>query len=85
VVPQKAAAELQPNDVGVFGPLSKAVGAKWLNNIRWEPPVRDDPVETVLRHLEAWDGVRRETVRSAWVKPVSGLKGRVSHKRGVSR
>jgi hypothetical protein len=75
VVPQKATAELQPNDVG----------AKWLNNIRREPPVRDDPVEAVRRYLEAWDGVRRETVRSAWVKAVPGLKGRVSRKRGVSR
>ena len=74
-VPPRMTAQLQPDDVGVFGPLMASVGAGWLNDKRTDPSAQDGPVQALERLIGAWSGVSRHTVRSAWVKAVPTLRG----------
>jgi len=74
-VPRRQTGELQPNDVKVYGPLSSAVRAAWLHQIRETPEVNDSIPLAIERYLDAWHALRRETVQHAWKEAVPLLKG----------
>ena len=72
-VPPGLTGRLQPNDVGVHGPLTATVSRLWTEQKRRDPNKWDGMVESVERYLEAWAALDRDTVRKAWVKAVPGL------------
>ena len=72
-VPEGQTGELQPNDVGVYGPMTSLVQADWLEGKRTDPDAWDSQAAAVARYLRAWTALSRDTVRSAWVKAVPGL------------
>lgn len=78
-VPARQTAELQPNDVKVYGPLSSAVRKAWLEQLRVTPEVNDSIPLAIERYLDAWDALKRETVIHAWKEAVPLLTGLRNH------
>ncbi len=72
-VPPGRTSELQPNDVGVYGPLTAIVRKDWLDGKRTDPAAWDGLACSVARYLRSWKALSRDTVRSAWVRAVPGL------------
>ena len=69
-VPEGMTDTLQPNDVGVYGPLNSLVAGLWLSQKRDEPEKWDSLVVSLERYIDAWAAVDRDTVRKAWVTAV---------------
>jgi hypothetical protein len=81
-VPAGMIDRLQPNDVGVYGPLTQIVKRLLLEQKRDEPDEWDSMSKAVERYLAAWTELDRNTVRKAWVKAVpllSALPDEVRH------
>ena len=72
-VPEGQTGELQPNDVGVYGPMTSIVQSDWLEGKRTDPEAWDSQACAVARYLRAWTALSRDTVRKAWVDAVPGL------------
>ena len=72
-VPVQRTGELQPNDVGVYGPLTAIVRTDWIEGKRTDPAAWDGLACSVARYLRAWRALGRDIVRSAWVKAVPSL------------
>ena len=72
-VPPGMTSGLQPNDVGVHGPLTATVSRLWTEQKRRDPKKWNGMVESVERYLEAWAALDRDTVRKARVLGVPGL------------
>jgi hypothetical protein len=72
-VPKGRTGELQPNDVGVYGPLTSLVRKDWLEGKRTDPEAWDGLACSVARYLRGWKSLSRDTIREAWVKAVPGL------------
>ena len=66
-VPPGTTAELQPNDVGVYGALTSLVKADYLAKIRTNPAAWDDPHDAVARYLRCWQQLGRDGIRKAWL------------------
>ena len=73
-VPEGMTGRLQPNDVGVHGPLNSLVSGLWLSQKREEPEKWDSLLVSIERYLEAWTALDRDTVRKAWVAAVPELR-----------
>jgi hypothetical protein len=81
VVPPGMTADLQPNDVQVYGPLTSVVRSEWVKQLREEPDVYDSIPRAIERYLRCWRRMSRETVAKAWVKAIPLLKG-LRHEKG---
>ena len=77
-------ARLQPNDVGVYGPLTQIVSRMWLDQTRDDPDEWDSMVHGVERYLEAWTQQERDVMRQAWVTAVPQLGAMASKVRYTS-
>ena len=74
-VPPEMTADLQPNDVQVYGPLTSMIRSEWLKELREEPEVYDSVPRAIERYLHCWREITRQTVQKAWVKAIPLLKG----------
>ena len=83
-VPPGMTADLQPNDVQVYGPLTSVVRSEWLKQLREEPEVYDDVPRAIDRYLRCWRRIRRETIQESWVKAIPLLKGLREEKGSVA-
>jgi hypothetical protein len=83
-VPAGMTGRLQPNDVGVYGPLTQIVGRLWLEQKREAPDEWDSMVHAVERYLAGWTELDRGTVRAAWVQAVPKLGSLVEEVRHTS-
>ena len=83
-VPPGMTDRLQPNDVGVYGPLTQIVSRLWLEQKRDEPDEWDSMIRAVERYIAAWTELDRDTVRKAWVKAVPKLDSLLSEVRHTS-
>jgi hypothetical protein len=75
VVPPGMTADLQPNDVQVYGPLTSVVRSEWLRQLRGEPEVYDSVPRAIERYLTCWGRISRQTIQKSWVKAIPLLKG----------
>ena len=75
VVPPGMTADLQPNDVKVYGPLTSVVRSEWMKQLREEPEVYDSVPRAIERYLRCWRKISRVTVQKSWVKAIPLLKG----------
>jgi hypothetical protein len=75
VVPPGMTADLQPNDVQVYGPLTSVIRSEWLKQLREEPEVYDNVPRAIERYLRCWRKISRQTIQKSWVKAVPLLKG----------
>ena len=83
-VPPGATAELQPNDVGVYGALTSMVKAEYLDKIRTNPAAFDGQRDAVARYLDCWQRLDRDWIRKAWVESNPLLHGKLYRGRGQS-
>lgn len=84
VVPPGMTADLQPNDVQVYGPLTSVVRREWLKQLREDPEVYDSVPRAIERYLRCWGRITRQTVQHAWVEAVPLLKGLRNDKGSVT-
>ena len=68
-------AQLQPNDVTVFGPLSAMVGSAWRQQLHDNPEACDSLPKAIEHSISCWSHLRRETVAKEWVMADSMLRG----------
>ena len=57
-VPERMTGVLQPNDVGVYGPLSAIVSRLWLEQNRDEPNEWDSVFKSAERYVELWTEIQ---------------------------
>ena len=81
-VPPGSTAELQPNDVGVYGALTSMVKAEYLDKIRSNPAAFDGQQDAVARYLHCWQRLNRDWIRKAWVESNPLLRGKLYRGRG---
>ena len=72
-VPEGMTGRLQPNDVGVYGPLNAIVSRLWLEQKREKPEKPDSIAVSIERYFCAWTQLERDTIRGAWMEAVPEL------------
>ena len=67
-VPAGQTGELQPLDVGVFGPIKQIVKKMWTSEHKHALEGVDSPQSTISRHITAFNAISAQTIRKAWAK-----------------